>query len=159
MDTCFLCHNIMVPEVPLACKNASLRQAYEGLLYASARRQPVNVADYDIRLFERQKICLIQEKYDSDKPKVSLTNSIETAIVQISQNYDLCPSLWTFVEYSNMGADKRSYHEYDLIVLTGDDIEWKYLWHSDCRQETEPYSDALLIQRVEQYRSGANAVL
>ncbi len=153
MNTCFLCLSMMVPDVPSACRNASLRRAYEALLYAAAQRQPVHVADYEIRLFERQKICLIQEQYNPAEPKISLTNSIETAVVQVSQKYGLCPAQWTFVEYANMGAEKQSYREYDLIVLTGDDIEWKYLWHSDCPQETEPYSDALLIQRVEQYRS------
>ena len=159
MDSCFLCGHVLVPSVPPACKNASLRIAYEGILHASARNQPVNVADYDLRLFERQKICLLQEKYDTSRPKISLTNSLETAIVQACSKYGICPSLWTFVEHATGGQGKHSYHEYDMIVLTGDDLQWKYLWHSDCKQETEPYSDALLIRRVEQYRNGANTVL
>ena len=149
----------MLPHVPPACDNATLKRAYEGVQYAQYKRQTVNVADYSIRLFEHQKVCLIQEQYNPAEPKISLTNSIETAIVQVCTHYGLCPNTWTFVEYSNIGEGKHSYHEYDLIVLTGDDVEWKYLWHSDCKAENEPYSDALLIRRIEQYRSGANTVL
>lgn len=159
MHTCFLCEQVMVPRVPPTCNNASLRRAFEGIQYATYRHQPLNVADYDIRLFQQQKVCLIKEYYNPEHPKISLTNSIETAIVQICHKYGLCPALWTFVEYTNMEGERKAYHEYDMIVLTNNDIEWKYLWHSDCKAESEPYSDALLISRIEQYRDGANTVL
>lgn len=158
MDTCFLCGNVMIPTVPPVCKNTSLRRAYEALEWAKARNQSARVADYDVQLFALQKICLLKERYNPAQPKFSLTNSIETAVVQTCTKYGLCPSIWTFVEYANDGEHRNAYHEYDLIVLAPDNVEWKYLWHSDCRTEKEPYSEALLLRRIEQYRSGANTV-
>lgn len=144
MDTCFLCQHMLVPSTPTACKCTALQRAFEAIQFACAKNIPVRVADYRIRLFERPKVCLIQEFYDPKQPKISLTNSIETAIVQICSKYGLCPARWTFVEYANGGNSNGSYHEYDMVVLGGDNIEWKYLWHSDCRRETQPYSDSTL---------------
>jgi hypothetical protein len=154
MNTCFLCGNVMVPCVPVACNNTSLRSAFEAVQSAMNRNQPPRVADYTIRLFQAQKICLLEERYNHEKPTVSLTNSIETAIVQVCSQYGLCPAVWTFVEHANMGEEMKSYHEYDMVAFTGGDIDWKYVWHSDYKAETEPYSDALLVRRVEQYRGG-----
>lgn len=93
MDACFLCGNLMVPAVPSVCKNASLRRAYEALEWAKARKQPARVADYDVQLFAPQKVCLLKERYNPKQPKISLTNSIETAIVQACTKYGLCPTV------------------------------------------------------------------
>lgn len=149
----------MVPGVPAPCKNVSLQRAYEALQYTQAKGGPVRVADYEVQLFETEKICLIKEVCNIAEPKISLTNSIETAIVLVCMEYGLCPSAWTFVEYANAGEGKRSYHEYDMIVLVNGNIEWRYIWHSDLKEENKPYSDGLMISRVMQYRNGARTVL
>lgn len=131
MNTCFICQHLMVPDTPAACQSTVLRRAYEVIQNVGGKGQPVKVADYEIRLFERQKVCLIKELCNPQQPKISLTNSIETAIVQIGSQYGLCPSRWTFVEYANSGEGKNGYHEYDMIVLSADGMDWKYLWHSE----------------------------
>ena len=159
MNTCFLCEHVMVPDVPAACKNTLLRRAFEALKQARNNNQPPRVADYTIRLVQAQKICLLSERYNPQKADITLTNTLETAIVQACSQYGLCPALWTFVEHSNRGTETKPSHEYDLVVLNHDDITWEYLWHSASPSETEPYSDALLVRRVEQYRNGTNTAL
>lgn len=149
----------MVPGVPAACGNASLRRAYEAVQFARAKNRPVRVADYEVQLFEEAKICLIKEVHNPAEPNVSLTNSIETAIVLVCLERGLCPSAWTFVEYANMGTDKRSYHQYDMIVLERGNIDWRYIWHNDLKGEKEPFSDSLMIRRVTAYRNGARTIL
>jgi hypothetical protein len=109
-------------------------------------------------LIPQQNICLIEEQYDPQNPKVSLTNSIETAIVQVCQKHGLCPDRWTFVEHATSGTAKNAYHEYDMIVLTNGDVDWKYIWHSDAHGETEAYSDELLTRRVKEHQNGATNI-
>jgi len=149
----------MVPGLPAACRNSSLQKAYNELQYARAKNRPARVADYEVQIFEQEKICLVKEIYNPEEPKVSLTNSMETAIVLICLEHRLCPSVWTFVEYANGGGGKGSYQEYDIIVLEGGNIGWKYIWHNDVKGEREKYSDQLMINRVMQYRNGAQTIL
>lgn len=159
MNSCFLCGHLMVPDVPDACKNSLLRRAFEALQQAIDNNQPPRVAVYTIRLFPAQRICLLSEGYPPQKPDITLTNTLETAIVQVCSQYGLCPTLWAFVEHTNRGTEKEPSHQYDLVVLTRDDLTWEYLWHSDSPTEREPYSDALLVRRIEQYRSGTDTTL
>jgi hypothetical protein len=159
MNTCFLCGHMMVPNIPAACKNTLLRRAFDAMQQATANNQPPRVADYTIKLFQAQKICSISERYNPEKPDITLTNTLETAIVQVCNQYGLCPALWTFVEHSLGGTEKEPSHEYDMVVLANDDITWEYLWHSDSPTEREPYSDSLLVRRVEQYRRGTDTAL
>ncbi|NTS43022.1 hypothetical protein HRG84_19200 [Flavisolibacter sp. BT320] len=159
MNTCFLCGHMMVPGVPAACKNTLLRRAFDALQQAVENQQPPLVGDYTIRLFPAQKICLLSERFDPQKPDITLTKTLETAIVQVSSQYGLCPSLWTFVEHSHSGTGKKVQEAYDLVVLNHDDLTWEYLWHSDAPTEREPYSDSLLVRRIEQYRSGTDTIL
>jgi hypothetical protein len=55
MDTCFICTKTMVPEVPAACKNASLQRAFETLQFTRAKHQPPRVAHFDVQLSKKKK--------------------------------------------------------------------------------------------------------
>ena len=159
MDACFLCKKLIVPAVPAECGNRSLQCAYDAMRSAQAKGGSIRVADYEVQMFENEKICLVKEMNNPQEPKISLTNSIETAIVLICLEHRLCPAEWTFVEYANGGEGRDAYHEYDLVVLEKGNIEWRYLWHSGVRSEKEPYSDVLMINRVVQYRNLAKTVI
>jgi len=122
-------------------------------------KQKSNICDYDVQIFEEEKIVLIHELSDHKNPKISLTNCVEFVIKEVVENYKLCIKEWDFVQHSSWKQSLfGGYDEYDLVSIT-ESIYWKYIWHSNAKDEHECFSLPLLIDRVIAYRQGAKSVL
>lgn len=117
------------------------------------------VCDYRVEFLNEEKICIIHEIADPENPKISLTNCIEYVIDEIVKGYKLCPDIWSFVEHSQWKPNLfGGYEEWDLVSVK-ENVEWKYLWHSDATGEKQPFDISLLKDRVKTYRIGARSVI
>ena len=121
-------------------------------LLESVRHYRSKVSEYRIDFFMDEQIIIIHEKINPNFPKISLTNCIEYVINEIAHQYNLSKDTWSFIEHYERGGAFGEYAEYDLVDLSGDGILWRYLWHSDAKNENEPFSTPLLIDRVNKYR-------
>lgn len=112
------------------------------------------ICDYRLEFIEEFDIVIIHEIYDRENPKISLTNCIEFVIKRIVEEYELCINTTSFVEHSTGGNLFGPYHEYDLVDVRGEDVQWKYLWHNDISGEKEQFSNELLINRINKHKLG-----
>ena len=120
--------------------------------WASKTHQGAKICDYDVELFNDEKICIIREINNLKSPTISLTNCIETVLSRVIEEYNLCGDEWDFVEHANHPNLMGGYDEYDLVSLDNGSIKWRYLWHSDAKGEEHEFSRDLLVTRVNHYR-------
>lgn len=116
------------------------------------------VCDYSVQFIDHKKVLIIHENYDPEKPTISLTNSIEFVIREIVEKNQICLKDWTIVEHSTDSNLFGGYDHYDLINTSGKGHLWKYLFHTDDKEEEQQFSHELMFHRIDAYKNGAKKV-
>lgn len=129
-------------------------------IYKMIHNKRSNICEYTVNIDYDDKIIIINEIYDRQIPKMSLTNCIEYVVAEVCETFEICPNDWTFIEHSTGRDLLDTYNHYDLInTIDKTKSLWSYLWHSDFKEEKKPFSMEMIKRRLMAYKNGKQKVL